>query len=102
MVEVMTTVQFREWTCRVVFDRYCHDNRTAILLVDVEDGSPVATATVNIPDEELTQGCCFIKDWSENEGMLEALVEAGIVEPTGRRVSIGFVEAIEAKILRTT
>lgn len=42
-----------------------------------DDGEPWTTASVNMghcPD-----GCMFIKDWSENEGMVEALKEAGVI-----------------------
>lgn len=42
-----------------------------------EDGEPWTTASVNMghcPD-----GCMFIKDWSENMGMIEALKEAGVI-----------------------
>ncbi len=33
-----------------------------------------------------------LKNWSENEGMLDALVAAGVVKPTGQTVRSGFVE----------
>ena len=41
------TVIFSGYTCDVQFSRY-HDNNLAIILVDIVDGGPVATATVNI------------------------------------------------------
>lgn len=57
-------------------------------------GEEVARATVNVPgvSEHLADDEVVIKEYSGHEGMLAALVEAGIVEDTGGRVSFGFVE----------
>lgn len=87
----MTRVRFKSWDCIV---RKCqYDNgRPALQLIDAEDGSPIATATVNLPDVPLGRNQVAIKDWSENEGMLKALTEAGIVKPTGQTVPSGYVE----------
>lgn len=62
------------------------------------DGEPLFKATVML-DEKPSEGCIFLKGWSENEGIPECLVKAGIVELTGRKVKTGFCEAIEAKLL---
>jgi len=61
-------------------------------------GEPMFTATVAL-DEKPAEGCVFLKGWSENEGVPDALVKAGIVEFTGRKVKTGYCEAIEAKLL---
>ena len=61
-------------------------------------GEPLFTATVAL-DELPNEGCVFLKGWSENEGIPEALVQAGIVELTGRKIPTGYCEAIEAKLL---
>jgi hypothetical protein len=45
------------------------------------------------------EGCVFLKGWSENVGIPEALVKAGIVELTGRKVISRFCEAVEARLL---
>jgi hypothetical protein len=34
-----------------------------------------------------------VKDWSENTGMLAALIAAGLVEDTGRRIPCAYTEA---------
>ena len=65
----------------------------------LEPPEPYHTCTVNIPDEPLPEGHVFLKGWSGNEGLPEALAEAGVVELTGRRVVSGHVEAQEAKLL---
>jgi len=61
----------------------------AIILTDAEDGSPFATATVRI--DGLAENDVAIKNYSENAGMLEFLIENNIVEPPHREVESGFV-----------
>lgn len=62
------------------------------------DGEPEFTATVAL-DEMPPDGYVFLKGWSENEGVPNALVKAGVVELTGRTIATGYVEAQEAKLL---
>lgn len=64
-----------------------------------QDGSPMATATINVPSLELPENYVVVKDQDENEGMMEALVEAGIVRPTGLRVVVGYYSAPVAELL---
>jgi len=56
--------------------------RIALLLTDVEDGSPVAKATTNMPEVSIGEYDIIVKDYMENEGMMGALVNAGVVDPT--------------------
>jgi hypothetical protein len=76
------TVQFRNWACSVEVGFYCNNNRPSLQLVDAETGEPVARATVNIPDVPIPDGTVLVKDWSENEGIRHALVDAGVIEET--------------------
>jgi hypothetical protein len=69
----MKTVKFKKWDCVIVYAQYSN-GRTAIQLKDDNDGSPVATATINVPDVYLEKDEVIIKDYSENEGMLDTLV----------------------------
>ncbi len=62
-------------------------------------GEPLFKATVAV-DKLPANGCVFLKGWSENEGIPETLVKAGIVKLTGRTVATGYCEAIEAKLLK--
>lgn len=87
----MTRVRFRDWTC-IVQKRQYENGRPALRLIDAEDGSPIATATVTLPDVPLDTNQVFIKNYAENETMLESLVVAGVVKPTGETVQSGFVE----------
>ena len=61
-------------------------------------GEPEFKATVAL-DELPSEGCVFLKGWSENEGIPAALVKAGVVELTGRKIPTGYCEAEEAKLL---
>lgn len=79
--------------CECVVQRHRYGNgRRAIRLVDANDGVPMATATVNLPCVELAPDEALIKDYGTNEGVLDALVTAGLVKPAGHVVKVGFVE----------
>lgn len=49
--------------------------------------------TVNLPASPPPPGTVWIKDWSENEGVYDALVSSGVIEPTEVTMPTGFVEA---------
>lgn len=82
----------------LAFERYMN-GRLAIELLGT-DGEPWAHCTVNMVDHIPAEGCVFIKDYSENEGMLKWLERNKIAKATGRRVRSGFVEVPEARILK--
>lgn len=71
-----------------VMNRYAN-GQNAIQLVD-SDGMPFMTASVahdiNIADDEV-----IIKNYSENEGILEALIEADIIEKPFAEIPVNFV-----------
>lgn len=56
------------------------------------------TASVNLVDEDLAEDEICIKDYSENTGILQALVEAGVVSNPIRMVSSGFVQIPVCKL----
>lgn len=82
------------------FGKYSN-KRTAIELIDSEDGCPVMVATVNMPDAELQPDEVIIKNYSENEGVLDFLIENGIVGKPIRMVSSGWVTCPVVKLLKT-
>ena len=50
------------------------------MLVDAEDGQLVAIATVNMVDFECKDDEVFIKDYSENDGiMVQILINHGVI-----------------------
>jgi len=83
--------------CKIVKSAYVEDKSTAIQILS-KNNEPLSTATVWL-HEQPAEGCVWIKNWSENEGVLESLTEAKIIEPTGRTCPTGWVEAHEAKLL---
>lgn len=84
----MNKVIFLGEACSVKLGKY-PNGRTAIELI-CEDGSPMATATINIPEIVLEPNEVILKTYSENEGMLEALREAGIVGAVIDSVQLSF------------
>jgi len=83
-----------------------YNGRTAIQLYDAKDGAPLMTASVNIPElpEESIERLCkkmgidkkrfvLIKDWSENEGVLMSLEEAGVIDVGKSTIPTGFCHA---------
>lgn len=85
-------VTFKDWECEVVESQY-KNGRLRLDLIDANDGSPVAVATVNIPSVGIFPDMIIIKDYSENKGMLEAFKEAGLIRDTGLAVETGRVIA---------
>lgn len=85
-------IQFKQWNCTILKRKY-GNGRPAVQLMDAEDGSPVATATINLPDVKLQENEVIIKDYSENEGMYNALTSAGIISEQKRAVASGFIIA---------
>tara|TARA_R110000824_G_scaffold201667_4_gene385774 strand:- start:1932 stop:2258 length:327 start_codon:yes stop_codon:yes gene_type:complete len=92
-------IQFKNWDCELVQDTYKDNGRIALDLVawaddeynEIYQGEPIACCTSNVPDEWLDEGEVAIKDYSENEGMLQCLLDAGVVLETGRIARSGFV-----------
>jgi len=72
--------------------------RVALHLV-TSAGEHVAVATVHLPDLPLEDGYTFIKDYSENEGLLKALQDAGVIGPVVDIVHLGYVDAYKVKVL---
>jgi hypothetical protein len=83
------TVKFLDFDCIVETGQY-NNGRLAIELYDKEDGEPVTTATINLPMESMKADEVAIKNYSENEGIVEALKEAGVITEKVRDVGAGF------------
>lgn len=91
------------YSVKLVEDTYY--NRTkAVHAVDSQTGERICSVSVNIPvfSEELPEGAFYVKNWSENEGMVEQLVEQGVVElvPNAPIARSGFVSNIQAYRLK--
>lgn len=94
-----TIIKFKGWECLPVFSEYASNKRTAITLVDAADGEPIAKATVNIAEIDVNDDEVVIKDYSENEGMLDALVSAGVIGKPVRWVNSGHAICPVCKLL---
>lgn len=87
--------------CTWQVSQYAVDGSMALrAFVDDEYGpEPLTTASVYIDSADTMPGCIFVKDYSENEGMLEELVRLGVGVATGRTVQTGWVEVPELKLI---
>ena len=97
----MKTFKINNQEVRVNIEQY-HNGRTAIELVCVggeDDGVPYTVATMNVPLAPLEDDQVLIKDYGENQGVLKALVDNGIVEDTEWTLEYGFVEFNVCKLL---
>jgi hypothetical protein len=98
-------IEFHGFACCVSIQHYVlnplhQDNpRIALILEDPEDGERIEVATINIPEEFLSKNEVIIKDYSENEGMLDTLMKAGIISGPKRYVESGYIKAPICELL---
>jgi len=76
---------------RVELGKYAN-GRTRINLIDDSDNEPYCTATTDLPNVLLLDNEVFIKDYSENEGVLDFLTTNNIVIATNKWATSGFVD----------
>lgn len=89
-------VKFKNYECKVKFGVYGYSLNTAIQLMGVEGMSYanqlVATASVN-QGVRLREDLVAIKEWSENTGMTQALIDATVIQPAVKHVfDSGYVQ----------
>lgn len=94
-------IKFDEWRCYLNKGEY-PNKRIALELIEIGTGDPIAVATVNIPDQRMDSDEVAIKDYSENEGMLKALVNAQIIKLPHRYIDQGFVTIPVCKLITPT
>ena len=87
------------YNVRLEFGKYSN-GRPAIELIEAETGEPVLMATVNIPDADLKGREIVIKNYSENEGVLQFLLQHSIIGPVKREIGIGFVSCPVVDLLQ--
>lgn len=93
-------VKFKTWDCVVVYKKY-GNGRTAIQFLSAENGELIATASINLVAEPMEADEIAIKNYAENESMLEVLESAGIVSEPIRFVITGYVVVPICKLLIT-
>ncbi len=76
---------------KAVVKVYQYQDGSPAIQLFTEDGSPLATATICLVDYGLTPppGHCYIKNYAENHGILDALLKAFVLEDTGKTVEFG-------------
>lgn len=89
---------YKGMDCELIKGRY-DNGRIGLEVIDAKDGEPLFTATVNLPDIELASDEVVIKNYSENEGLLEVLVAYNYVIPTGQVVETGYVSVPICQLL---
>jgi hypothetical protein len=86
----MKRIKFKHWDCKIVLTKYKNNGRTCIQLVN--NGELVLVATTNLEDIGLSVQEVIIKNYSENKGIYEVLLENDIIGPVKRFVENGFVK----------
>ena len=94
----MKVVEFDGERLQLAFGRYAN-GRTAMRLY-MDDGTPYATATTNLPDENIEEDEVIIKNWEENRGVLDALQAAEVVSECVRIIAVNkYVDAHVCRLL---
>lgn len=86
------TKYLKQGPAYIEFSRYVADNSIAIKL-NSSAGEPLLVATSCLHEYGIkpkSDDCVFLKDYSENAGIGDALVKAGILEPMGYGSEIVF------------
>lgn len=74
------------------------NGRISMKLIDMSDGCPICTATVNVPEFDVEEDHVLIKTWSENEGIVQELIKANIIERVKVHVNCGHSVAAYCKL----
>jgi hypothetical protein len=91
-------VQFEGFNCTLLKGEY-QEGGIALQLVDAEDGEPVATPTIFLPEVSLEKDEILIKSYSENEGMMESLMIQGVIDGPIESIPTGHVTVTKHKLL---
>ena len=93
------TVGFAGTICTVQKEKYAK-GQNCLRLVDSEDFTTFCVATVAVEHEMVNIGenDVIIKNYSENEGILTALINAGIIQEPHRAFSYNFVTLYVCKL----
>ena len=94
----MKTINHKGFELTAQFAKY-RNGQVAIKLTDNSDGLPYATATVCVEDDLLKEGEVAIKDYSENEGILNSLIESDIIEPPHAFIQSSFTKIPICKLI---
>jgi len=85
-------------TKAMLHKRKYRNGRTALDIRSL-DGELMAVATVNLEQADVPEGHVLIKDYSENSGMLDALIGSGVISEPLCEIPTGFVMVQLCKLL---
>lgn len=85
----MKNVQFAGNNCEIKKSKYSTNGNLALMLFDKETGQKVSNVTINTL-QRMDEDVAAVKDYSENEGMLEAITEAGLIKNDLGSIQVGF------------
>jgi len=82
----------------VALTRDVYGDGSLAVLLEEPSGEHIACVSAWLPVPP-ADGCIWVKNYSENAGVLEQCVEAGVLEVTGRTCRSGFATLPEARVL---
>jgi len=91
-------IRWQGSTLAVVPARYAN-GQNGLRLFDPQTGEPYGTASTSLAQYSQQPNEVFIKNYAENEGLLEVLVNAGIVEDMGIKATTGYTAADICRLL---
>lgn len=97
-MKTLKSFSFKQARVVVSIERY-GNGRPAIVFNDVTDGLPYLTATMNCNKDVVDTSYVIIKDYSENEGVYNFLVENNIIAPAHAEHCLAFDTAPICELL---
>lgn len=88
-MKIKLNLKVGRWVCTIQKAQY-ENGATALLLNDATTGERVCKATVNIPEADLHPGEVIIKDYGENEGVLQSLIDHNIIGLVKLKIPTGY------------
>lgn len=80
--------------------KYCEPNNIALVACTNDNGLKEEFGIVSVnPSEVLKDRHVAIKNWSENEGMLNVLIREGIVSTPSHFIKSGFIDIPVCELL---
>lgn len=81
--------------------KYAKYNNGRVAIMATDEGHPLCKCTINIPDIFVADNEVIIKDYSENEGILQDMIDLGIITAPRRMMNTGYGCTAICKLLKT-
>mgnify|MGYP003143576634 FL=1 len=86
----MTTIRFRDENIHLNFGRYKDTNLISLQAVD-DDNFPYMVISFNFPFKTKKKNLIAVKNWSENKGIEQVLLDNKIITNKHDTVNSGYV-----------